>query len=280
MKILGAHVSISGGIGKAPARGASIGCDAIQIFTKNQVQWKAPSLTDEDVCLFKEDYAKAGLKFVVVHDSYLINLASPDPKVHGRSLDAFTDELNRAEQIGAPYLVFHPGAHLGDGEEAGLRRIAISVNRALRESDTTQVSVLFETTAGQGTMLGYSFEQLASLVEMSKADDRVGVCLDSCHIFAAGYEIRTAAGYERTMQEFDHIIGLDRLRALHLNDSRRELGSRVDRHRHIGEGHIGLEGFKNLLNDDRLDGLPMLLETPGKPEDFKQNLDTLRGLIS
>ncbi len=277
--LLGAHVSIAGGLHKAPARGVAIGCDAIQIFSKNQVQWKAPPLTEAEIAAFQEEFTRSGLACVVVHDSYLINLASPDETTRGRSFEGLVGELVRAEQIGAPYLVMHPGAHMGDGEEVGLRRIAQGVSAAIETSGTEHVMVLYETTAGQGSVLGYTFDQLASLLEMTSPGSRVGVCLDSCHVFAAGCELRSAEGLNATLEAFQSAIGLERLRVVHLNDSRRALGSRIDRHEHIGKGEIGLEGFRLLLRDQRLRHLPMLLETPGGEEEFANNLKTLRGLL-
>ncbi|MDZ7294736.1 MAG: deoxyribonuclease IV [candidate division KSB1 bacterium] len=278
--LLGAHVSIAGGLHKAPARGVAIGCDAIQIFTKNQVQWKAPPLSEEEIAAFKEEFARSGLACVVVHDSYLINLASPDEATRRRSLEGLVSELIRAEQIGAPYLVMHPGAHMGEGEEKGLRRIAQGVSEALGASGTQRVVVLYETTAGQGSVLGYTFEQLASLMEMTSPRSRVGVCLDTCHAFAAGYELRSAEGLDKTLETFHRIIGLEHLRVMHLNDSRKGLGTRIDRHEHIGKGEIGLEGFRILLREKRLQHLPMLLETPGGEKDFAENLKTLRELLN
>ncbi|MGQ9560507.1 MAG: deoxyribonuclease IV [Candidatus Oleimicrobiaceae bacterium] len=277
--ILGAHVSIAGGLHKAPARGLAIGCDAIQIFSKNQVQWEAPPLTEEEVAAFKREFLQSGLACVVVHDSYLINLASPEQKVRTRSLEGLVCELVRAEQIGAPYLVMHPGAHMGEGEEEGLRRIAEGVTQALELSGTMEVMVLYETTAGQGSVLGYTFEQLALLREMTTPSSRVGICLDTCHAFASGYELRTREGLEATLAAFDQAVGLSHLRVVHLNDSKRGLGSRIDRHEHIGKGEIGLEGFRLLLNEQKLRHVPMLLETPGQEKDFAANLRTLRDLL-
>ncbi|MBC7187311.1 MAG: deoxyribonuclease IV [Calditrichaeota bacterium] len=278
--MLGAHVSIAGGLHKAPARGVAIGCDAIQIFTKNQVQWKAPPLSEEEIAAFRTEFQHSGLACVVTHDSYLINLASPDQTVRARSLESLVGELLRAEQIGAPYLVMHPGAHMGDGEEKGLRLIAEGVSTALERSGTQQVMVLYETTAGQGSVLGYNFEQLAALLDMTMPRSRVGVCLDTCHVFAAGYELRSPDGLAETLAAFDRLIGLAHLRVIHLNDSKRELGSRIDRHEHIGKGEIGLEGFRLLLTEERLQHIPMLLETPGEEKDFAANLRTLRDLLA
>jgi deoxyribonuclease-4 len=278
LNIIGAHVSIAGGISNAPQRGLDIGCDAIQIFTKNQVQWKEPSLSEDEICSFEEEYNRAKLKSLIVHCSYLINLASPKANVYSKSLRAFVCELKRSEKIGANYVVIHPGAHMGDGEEKGLGKIVKSVNRALETSNTKNVCVLYETTAGAGTVLGYRFEQIANLIENCSNSRRVGVCLDTCHVFAAGYDLRTSRGYGKTMREFDDIIGLEKLKVIHMNDSKTELGSRVDRHHHIGEGFIGLKGFRNIVRDERLKTIPKILETPGMPDDFRRNIKLLRSL--
>jgi len=278
LNIIGAHVSIAGEISKAPQRGLEIGCEAIQIFTKNQVQWKEPSLSNDEICLFEEEYKRAKLKSLIVHCSYLINLASPKANVYSKSLRAFVCELKRSEKIGANYVVLHPGAHMGSGENEGLEKIVKSINRAIGESNTKNVCVLFETTAGSGTILGYRFEQIACLIESCNTKNRVGVCLDTCHVFAAGYDLRTSKGYSHTMREFDDIIGIDKLKVIHVNDSKTELGSRVDRHQHIGEGFIGFEGFRNIVMDERLKTVPKILETPGMPDDFRRNITLLRNL--
>lgn len=276
---LGAHMSIAGGVSKALERGYSIGCEAIQIFTKNQRQWKAKPLEPDEIERFKQKRAETGIHPVVAHDTYLINLGSPDETAWQKSLDAYIHELERCEVLSIPYLVMHPGSHMGSGEEAGLRRIAEGLNRAHAATPGFRVITLLETTAGQGTNLGYRFEQLASIREMVAEPERVAICFDTCHAFAAGYELRTPEGYAETMAEFDRILGLDLLRCFHLNDSKTDLGSRVDRHQHIGQGLLGLEPFRLLLNDPRFAALPGLLETP-KGKEMREDIENLRVLRS
>lgn len=276
----GAHMSISGGLYTACERGRRAGCDVVQIFSKNQQQWRARPLTDEDIARFKEAQVVEGVPVVMVHDSYLINLAAPGDELWHKSLDAFQEELERCALLGVPYLVTHPGAHVGSGEEAGLRRVADALDRVFESGVGTDVIVLLETTAGQGSSLGRRFEELARIIEYSRYPERLGVCVDTCHIFAAGYDIRTPERYAVTIEELDRVIGIARVKAFHLNDSQKDLGSRVDRHTHIGEGCIGLEGFRALVNDERFADLPMVLETP-KGDDLAddiRNLKTLRNL--
>lgn len=277
----GAHMSISGGLYTACERGRRAGCDIIQIFSKNQQQWRARPLTEAEIARFKEAQQSEGVPVVMVHDSYLINLAAPGDELWHKSIDAFREELERCAALGIPYLVTHPGAHVGSGEEAGLQRVADALNQLFDAGTGMGVTVLLETTAGQGSSLGRRFEELARLIELTRQTDRVGVCVDTCHIFAAGYDIRSADAYAVTMAELERVIGLERIRAFHLNDSQKDLGSRVDRHAHIGEGRIGIEGFRALVNDPRFAGLPMVLETP-KDEDLAddvRNLATLRSLV-
>jgi len=278
--LLGTHVSISGGVFNAPARGEKIGCTAIQIFTKNQMQWKAKELTNNDIEKFKAELEKSTVTSVISHDSYLINLGNPNKDMLIKSLKAFGNEMQRAEILGIPFLVFHPGSHLNVGEKLGLRKIAESLNLLLDQYKNFKLMPLLETTAGQGTNLGYCFEQLAEIIDMVEQKDRVGVCLDTAHVFAAGYDIRTRKAYEKTFNEFDKIVGLEKLKAFHLNDSKKVLGSRVDRHENIGKGYIGLDTFRFLLNDPRFENIPKVLETPGKEQDFKRNLDLLKSLIA
>ncbi|MFO7171305.1 MAG: deoxyribonuclease IV [Chloroflexota bacterium] len=278
----GAHMSIAGGLHRAFAQGQRAGCDVIQIFSKNQQQWRARPLTAEEIAQFRAEQEASGIRAELVHDSYLINLASPDDALWEKSTAAFRDELERCSALGIPYLVTHPGAHVGSGEEAGLARVAEALNRLFAEGAGPGVTVLLETTAGQGSSLGYRFEHLARLIERSTHPARLGVCVDTCHLFAAGYDIRTPEAYEATFAELGRLVGLERVRAFHLNDSQKGLGSRVDRHTHIGEGCIGLEGFRLLVNDARFAGLPMVLETP-KGDDLEgdiKNLATLRGLLA
>jgi deoxyribonuclease-4 len=277
----GAHMSISGGLHKAFGHGEKAGCEALQIFSKNQQQWRAKPLTEADIATFKAEHQRCGAWPLVVHDSYLINLATPGDELWEKSIAAFGEELERCAALGIPYLVTHPGAHTGSGEDAGLRREANALNRLFNEGVGGDVLVLLETTAGQGTCLGYRFEQLARLIELAEHQERLGICVDTCHILAAGYDIRTPEAYTATFAEFDRLVGLDRIKVFHVNDSQKGLGSRVDRHTHIGEGEIGIEGFRALVNDARWVDLPMILETP-KGEDLAEdiaNLAQLRGLI-
>jgi deoxyribonuclease IV len=278
MPLLGAHVSTSGGVDKAPGNGKSLGCEAIQVFTRNQMQWRARPLSDREIAAFREGLKECSIRAAVSHDSYLINLGSHEPVVLQKSLDAFADEIERCEQLGIPFLVFHPGSHVGSGEAAGLQRIAESLNAVLGLKPKHKTQVLLENTAGQGSNLGYRFEQLAEILEKTENPNRLGVCLDTCHLFAAGYDLRTLSTYEATFQEFDAIVGLERVKAFHLNDSKKGLGSRVDRHENIGKGELGLEPFRFLLNDPRFACLPMLLETPGGDEAYRIDLTTLRSL--
>ncbi len=279
--LLGAHMSISGGIDLAPLRGQEVGCRTIQLFTKNSNQWRARPLPSDEIERYRTNLQAAGIARTVAHDSYLINLASTDPDLHRKSMAAFLEELERAEALGIPYLVTHPGAHMGAGEEAGLRQVGTSIQALLKQTNGYRVQVVIETTAGQGTSLGYRFEQIAAILDQIGVPERTGVCLDTCHLFAAGYDIRTPEGYAAVMGEFDMIVGLSHLRVIHLNDSKKGLGSRVDRHEHIGKGAIGLDGFRCLVTDPRLRGVPMILETP-KDGDFvtadRANLRTLRRL--
>lgn len=278
---LGAHTSIAGGVDRAVLRGQQIGCETIQLFTKNTHRWAASPLKDETIENWYRNLQETGIAPVVAHDSYLINLASPDDALWQKSLDAFVIEMARCEVLSIPYLVMHPGSHTGSGEKAGLRRIATALDRALGRVPGARVTVLLETTAGQGTNLGYRFEHLARIMELAAVGDRLGVCFDTCHVLAAGYEIRTPEGYAETFRQFDQMIGLERLEVFHVNDSKHDLGSRVDRHEHIGRGYIGLEGFRLLMNDARFYRHPLLLETP-KSQDMHEdveNMATLRSLI-
>jgi deoxyribonuclease-4 len=287
MRLLGAHLSIAGGLAQALWRGKELGCDCIQLFTKNANQWRARSLTEEAIAAFALARAATGVNPVAAHDSYLINLASPDAVLFERSVEALIEERRRAALLGLPYLVIHPGSHRGSGEQEGLLRIARGINRVLSEqgaqSGGEEVVILLETTAGQGAILGSRFEHLAAIIERITLSDAVGVCLDTCHSFAAGYDIRTAEGYEATLHEFERVIGLVRLKLIHVNDSQAPLGARRDRHTHIGQGHMGKTPFRLLLQDLRLAGIPLILETPkGKTpegEDWDRvNLQTLREL--
>jgi deoxyribonuclease IV len=278
--LVGAHMSIAGGIYKAFERGREVRCKTIQIFLKSSNQWKAKPLTDDDQALFQSAQNRSRISPVIAHDSYLINLASPDRTLRQKSLDAFIEEMNRANFLGVPYLNLHPGAHMGAGIGEGITRVAAALKEAL-DIVGPPVVLLLENTAGQGSSLGSRFEELAAIMEQTKIPDRLGVCLDTCHAFAAGYELRTEEGYGGTMREFDRLIGLEKLLAFHVNDSRKDLGSRVDRHFHIGKGCIGLSAFRFLVNDRRFEKIPKILETPkgtGNRDD-KRNLATLRSLV-
>ena len=272
---IGAHVSIAGGVYEAPARARAVGCEVAQIFTKNSNQWAAKPLTADDIARFKQSQVDAGVPVLLAHDSYLINLCAPEGSdLLVRSEAAFREEIERCEALGIPYLVTHPGAHGGAGEAEGIRRMAALIDRVHDATRGFATKVLLENTAGQGSVIGYRFEHLREILDRVKAPERLGVCLDTCHAFAAGYDLRTPEGYARVMDEFDHVIGLDRLRAFHLNDSKKGLGARVDRHEHIGRGEIGLEAFRALLNDERVKDRPMVIET-AKGEEGGVDLDVI-----
>lgn len=279
--LLGAHMSIAGGVHNCFDHGEHFKCTTIQIFTKNASQWRAKPLTDTEIDKFKERQKQTKISPVVAHDSYLINLGSNDKALLQKSKEAFLVEIERCELLGIPYLVMHPGSHTGAGEEIGLKTIADSLSWLHHKSPETKVMICLETTAGQGTNLGYRFEQIADIIELSDSPERLGVCLDTCHIFAAGYDIRTERAYKKTMREFNSVIGLKRLKVIHFNDCKKELGSRVDRHAHIGKGFIGVEPFGFFMNDRRLAKIPKILETPkgddGSADD--RNLAILRNLV-
>ncbi|MCC2627334.1 MAG: apurinic endonuclease Apn1 [Thermomicrobiales bacterium] len=280
MWLLGAHMSVAGGHALAIDRATAFNMTACQIFTKNANQWNAKPIAPEAAESFRTAVAASEIGFVVAHDSYLINLASPDETLRQRSTAAFGDELQRCAQLGVPWLVTHPGAHMGAGVDEGVGRIASALNQLFDALPDLGVTVLLETTAGQGTSLGRSFEELAMILALVEDQTRVGVCFDTCHVFAAGYDIRETEVYATTMQAFEDSIGLDRLRLFHLNDSKKGLGARVDRHAHIGEGELGKEAFRLLLNDERFAGHPGILETPkgDDGEEDRRNLATLSGL--
>jgi deoxyribonuclease-4 len=281
MPRFGAHMSISGGLHKAFAQGEQVGCQSLQIFSKNQQQWRAKPLTDKDVALFQAERERSGLGPVVVHDSYLINLASPNDELWEKSIAAFSDELERCAALTIPYLVTHPGAHMGTGDEAGLQRVSDALNRLFDNGIGGTTTVLLETTAGQGSALGHRFEHLAWLIGDSRHPQRLGVCVDTCHILAAGYDIRTPEQYAATFETFDQIVGTHQIKCFHVNDSQKELGSRVDRHAAIGEGFVGIEAFRSLVNDARFADLPMIIETPKSADlhEDSENLTRLRELL-
>jgi len=275
---LGVHASIAGGIDRAIARGEALGCTALQIFSKNASRWHAAPLGEEAAAAFRRAWRASRIGPVYVHDSYLINLAAPDEQKRHRSQAALLDELRRCAALGVSGLVMHPGAHLGAGEEAGLRRIADALRNILAEAPP-RVRILLETTAGMGSHLGWRFEQLARIMELVPEHD-FGICFDTCHVFAAGYDLATETGYEAVMTEFDRLIGCRRIRLFHLNDSRKPCGSRLDRHAHVGRGHIGETGFACLMRDERFAAVAKIIETPPGEDhaDDRRNLALLRRL--
>ncbi len=280
--LFGAHMSIAGGIAKAFERGASVGCETIQIFSRSERRWQVKPYSEAEIAAFKAQQARTQIAPVVAHASYLLNLASPLETLRAQSREALADELERCALLGIPYLVFHPGSHMGSGAETGLQRIAQALNQLFETGVGQGVTVLMETTAGQGSSLGWRFEELAQIFTLVSMQDRLGICVDTCHIFAAGYDLRTPEEYETTFNTFERLLGLEKIKVFHLNDSMKELGSRLDRHAHIGEGQIGLEAFRFIVNDQRFAHLPMILETP-KGQDLAgdlTNLATLRSLKS
>jgi len=289
MPRLGAHMSIAGGLPRAVDRAKASRCEALQIFTKSAGQWRARPLPPEEIALFRQRVAETGIRPVVAHNSYLINVAAALPSLRDQSLASLREELDRAEALGLDGLVMHPGSYTSGTEADGLRMIAEALGRLLNERPEGRTRILLEHTAGQGTNLGHRFEHLAEIIDRLGGTPRVGVCLDTCHLLTAGYDICSPEGYRRTFEEFDRLVGLDRIRVFHLNDSKKPCASRVDRHEHIGKGFVGLEPFRRLVNDGRFDRLPMLLETPkaeGKAKGAieidpldQRNLDTLRSLV-
>ncbi|GLI33297.1 deoxyribonuclease IV [Desulforhabdus amnigena] len=281
MPLLGAHMSIAGGLHLAFDRIKEVGGEALQIFTKNERQWHALPIEPEAVELFRDRHKESGFMPIAAHDTYLINLASAEPEKLEKSINAFVDELQRASLLGIQHLIMHPGSHVGQGVEEGLKRFVRNLDRAIALSDVSDVMILIETTAGQGTNLGSTFEEIATILHISRFKAHLGVCYDTCHTFAAGYDIRIPESFQKTFSLFDKTIGLEHLKFFHLNDSKKGLGSNVDRHEHIGKGEVGLEGFRLLLNDPRFKGHPMVLETPkGKNmKEDKENLRILRSLI-
>lgn len=278
--LLGAHTSISGGFTRSVDEAESINCDAIQIFSKNQMRWKAKDISERDAADFIIRREKSNVKYLLIHDSYLINLGNPEEAKREKSANAFIDEIKRAKVLHADYLIFHPGSHLGIGDDDCLKLIADSLKYAISENNLQKdgLMILIETTAGQGTNVGYKFRHLSKIIDLTN-NESMGVCIDTCHIFAAGYDIRSKTGYQRTMDEFDSVIGLSKLKAFHLNDSKTEFAGRKDRHANIGRGFIGKDAFGFLLNDIRMIGLPMVLETPGGIEAYKADLSTLNNLF-
>jgi deoxyribonuclease-4 len=288
MPRIGAHMSIAGGLPLAIDRAVAHGCETLQIFSKSSNQWRARALAASEIVEFRRRVAASGIHPVLAHASYLINLASTEPRLRARSIASFGEEIDRAEELGLLGVVIHPGAYTTGTPEGGLKAIAGAIAQLLRARPRGRTMVLLEHTAGQGTSLGHSFEQLADLLRRLRWSARVGVCLDTCHLFAAGYDLASADGYRATFEAFDRLVGLERLKAFHLNDSKKALGSRVDRHEHIGDGMLGLDAFRRLLHDPRLEDVPMVLETPKSDEQGRglrgtdpldvRNLQTLREL--
>jgi len=283
MAILGAHMSMAGGYYKAVEAAGRVGCDCVQLFTKNNNQWRAKEITDDDVQRFQTALRELGIQHSISHDSYLINLASPNQELWKKSIDAFVVELQRAERLGIPYVVAHPGAFTTSSEEAGLAAIAQALDEVHLQTKGMTTQCLLETTAGQGSTLGWRFEHLATILDSVQDPDRLGICFDTCHVFAAGYPMGTEKEYKATMRELNTTVGVQKIRAFHLNDSLKPLGSRVDRHAAIGRGEMGQEPFRFLLNDRRFRKVPMVLETPKGEENGKNldviNLGTLRKLL-
>jgi deoxyribonuclease-4 len=276
--MLGAHVSTAGGLARAPENGRAIAAEAIQVFTRNQVQWKGRPVGKREAAAFRAALATSGIRVVLSHGSYLVNLASPVRALLHRSRAAFLAEMRRCHALGIPHLIFHPGAHMGAGEEAGLATIAQSLDHVLERGAALDVMPLLEVTAGQGSTLGHRFEHLAEILARLRRPERVGVCLDTCHLYAAGYDIATPRGYDRTLAELDRHVGLRKVRAMHLNDAKLGLGSRRDRHESIGRGHLGLATFRRVVRDPRFREVPKVLETPGPLARWEAELRLLRRL--
>lgn len=278
--IIGAHVSMAGGVEKAVTNALQLGCETFQIFTKNQNQWKEKIYTEAEIDLFRShlNQSKLNANLLAAHDSYLINLCSPEKELLEKSQSAFLQEAKRCLALGIPYLIFHPGSHVGKGEEWGIQMISKSINLVLEKLESNRVMFLLETTAGQGSNLGYRFEQLLQILEGITEPERVGICVDTCHIFAAGYDIRKEEDYLYTIGKLDSVFGLNKIRAFHLNDCKSEFGSRVDRHEPVGQGKIGLKTFQLLMRDPRFENTPGYLEIPGGDDAFKKDIKTLKRL--
>ena len=277
---LGAHMSIAGGVDLALERGLSIGCNAVQLFVKNTNQWRARKLDPSEIERFHKLAGRIVPSFIMAHASYLVNLSSPDPKMLARSRKGFLEEMKSCETLGIPYIIIHPGSHKGAGEDIGIRTCSDSLNLLLEQTNGYNLEILLENTAGQGNTIGWSFEQLASIIDGVEMKERIGVCFDTCHAFAAGYDLRAPKKHAHIFDLFDGTIGLEKLKAFHLNDCMKDLGSRRDRHTHIGQGKLGKRAFSLLVNDSRFFDRPMILETPKGPdlEEDIENLALLRSL--
>ncbi len=278
-RLIGAHVPVTGGLSLAPPRAVEMGATAMQVFTRNHMQWRAKEMSDLEARSFREAFRRSGVGAVLAHASYLVNLAATNPQFLAQSRDTLAAEVSRCHALGIPQVVVHPGAHMGAGEAAGLRAVAESLDEVLERTRGQHVMVLLEVTAGQGSCLGHRFEHLAAMADAVKQPRRVGVCLDTCHLHAAGYDIVSPRGYERTIEELDQVVGLHRVKAIHLNDSHRERGCRVDRHARAGEGVLGLRALARIVNDPRLAPLPMVVETPGPVDQWRAEIALLRGLV-
>lgn len=277
--LLGAHMSISGGLGKALLRGSDLGCNTIQMFTKNASQWRERYLEESEIAEFKEVRKKVKINPVISHNSYLINLASADDELYERSINAMLHEMQRCELLGVNYLVIHPGSHRGRGEEYGIKKIVQALDGIHERTKGYRVKITLEITAGQGTTLGYRLEQIARIMNEVVESSRLMFCLDTCHAFAAGYELRSVESYEELLKKIEEMIGIDKLKVIHVNDSKKDLGSRIDRHENIGKGMIGKKPFQWIMSDKRLKDIPKILETPGLGKDLEKdrvNFDLLR----
>jgi len=279
--IFGAHESIAGGVYKAIERGKEATCDTIQIFNKNNNSWKAAELKPDDVEKYFKLIDELGVTVATSHTSYLINIASPDKALYEKSINSLAEEMDRCNTLKIPTLVLHPGSHVGTGEAEGIKRVGKAINKLFKILNNNECTLLLESTAGQGSHLGYTFEQLAEMIDLVDNQDHIGVCMDTCHIFSAGYPLTDPKDYKKTMKSFNDTVGLDKLNIIHMNDSKKPFGEKKDRHEHIGKGEIGIEAFRNFVNDRRLEKVPMILETP-KGDDLKddiENLKILRGLV-
>jgi deoxyribonuclease-4 len=279
--LIGSHISTAGGVDKAFSLGTSLGLEAMQIFTRNQNQWKSKAIPPATVEAYFKERDRTGINPVFSHGSYLINLATPDPLIQGKSLDALVDELERCDLLEIPYLVLHPGSHLKEGEEVGLKRVSDNLNQAFARTKNLKAMLLLENTAGQGTNLGYRFEHLAIIRDQTEHKQNVGYCFDTCHAFAAGYDLSTEESTAAVIAELDRILGIENLKVFHFNDSKKAMGSRVDRHEHLGKGHMGLAAFRFLMRSPLFTTHPMALETPKSPDYHEdvENIAVLRELL-
>ena len=275
--LLGGHISTSGGISKAPARAAVFGFRTMQVFSKNQMQWNAKPLPDQEIAMFKSEYAKVGLRKTMSHASYLLNLGSPDKEMKVKVKDAMQLELSRANALGIDYVILHPGSQKDTTEKAAMTQMSEILDSVLPDSEFTKV--LIENAAGQGSAIGYQFRQLSEIIDGVSKKNMIGVCIDTCHVFAAGYDVKTPEGYAETMDRFNSEVGLKFLMGFHLNDSKKEQGSRLDRHEQIGKGLLGLDGIKNFVNDERFRDIPMVLETPKGEEGYADDIKAIESVM-